>query len=177
MNTFIIFTLMTTSVVAFTPIVKPKTTTFNFNGDIAPTGFFDPLRVTENSDERTLKYMRESELHHGRIAMVSSLILPLLDVLNKDELAINVLAKGGSEINNSCLFSMALFEFARMATLYKNPFDRVFEIKDDVQPGQLNPYYTFNETKANKELSNGRLAMLGVVGYMAQELLSGDKIF
>tara|TARA_A100001015_G_C15018912_1_gene726964 strand:+ start:429 stop:959 length:531 start_codon:yes stop_codon:yes gene_type:complete len=172
-----IFVTLMTSAVAFSPMVKPKTTTFNFNGDIAPTGFFDPLRVTENSDERTLKYMREAELHHGRIAMVSSLILPTLDLLNKDELAINVLAKGGSEINNSCLFSMALFEFARMARVYKNPFDRVFEIKDNVQPGQLNPYYSFNETKANKELSNGRLAMLAVVGYMAQELLTGDKIF
>ena len=93
-----IFVTLLTSAISFSPVVKPKTSTFNFNGDIAPTGFFDPLRVTENSDERTLKYMREAELHHGRIAMVSSLILPTLDILNKDELAVNVLAKGGSKL-------------------------------------------------------------------------------
>jgi hypothetical protein len=72
---------------------------------------------------------------------------------------------------------MSLFEFSRMRTLYKNPKDRLFELKDDVQPGTLNPYVLFDETSSNKELSNGRLAMIGVVGYIVQELITQEKVF
>ena len=75
--------------------VKPKTETFEFYGDIEPLGFFDPLQVTKNCDESTLKYMREAEVHHGRIAMTASILLPLLDVFVKDDIAVRLLSLGG----------------------------------------------------------------------------------
>ena len=53
---------------------------------------------------------------------------------------------------------------------------RLFELKDDVQPGQLNPYYTLNNKTANSELSNGRLAMIGVFLYMLQEFTTNQKV-
>ncbi len=176
----VLFTMMSVvnqSTCAFKPVTKPQVKSFDFYGDIRPTGFFDPLRVTENSNEKTLQYMREAEIHHGRIAMVSAIILPILDKLNPDELAINVLAHSGEGLNDIALSSMGLFEIARMTSLYKPPRNRLFELKDDVQPGQLNPYYTLNNKTANSELSNGRLAMIGVMGYMFQELVTQQKIF
>ena len=88
-----------------TASIKPKTETFKFYGDIEPLGFFDPLMVTKNLKEKDLKYIREAELHHGRVAMISALILPLLDYVNKDELAVNVLYKSNDMINEACLFS------------------------------------------------------------------------
>ena len=156
---------------------KPQVKSFNFNGDIKPTGYFDPMHLSDNSDERTLKYLREAELHHGRIAMVSALVLPLLDVVNKDQLAIDVLTHSGKTNNLSALGAMGIFETSRMFRIYNKPWERVFSLKDQNEPGQLNPYYEFNENLSNKELSNGRLAMLGSLGYIAQELVTQHKIF
>ena len=157
--------------------LKPKTESFEFYGDIAPVGFFDPLQVTKNCDESTLRYMREAEIHHGRIAMTSALILPALDMANKEELAINVLHDSGAQLNNFALASMGFFEVARMTAMYKPPREKLFALKDDVQPGQLNPFVKLDTQKANKELSNGRLAMIGILGYMVQELVTNEKIF
>ncbi len=157
--------------------LKPKTESFEFYGDIPPMGFFDPLQVTKNCDESMLRYMREAEIHHGRIAMTSALILPALDMANKEELAINVLHDSGVRLNDFALASMGFFELARMTTMYKPPREKLFALKDDVQPGQLNPFVKLDTQKANKELSNGRLAMIGILGYMVQELVTNEKIF
>jgi hypothetical protein len=156
---------------------KPTTSSFEFYGDIEPLGFFDPLQITTNCEEKTLKYMREAEIHHGRIAMVASLLLPLIDHIETDKLAINALSQSGSLLNNVALGSMGFFELARMTSLYKPPRQGLFELKNESQPGKLNPYTKLDVNRATKELSNGRLAMIGVVGYMVQELVSNEKIF
>ena len=154
---------------------KPKTS-FNFNGDIAPLGFFDPLQITQNSDESTLKYLRESELHHGRIAMIANLMLPSIDYFNKDDLAIDYFSKNHGEFNVVGLIYMAIFELSRMLTIYKPPNEKLFQLKENVQPGMLNTYVPFDENMSNIELSNGRLAMVGALGYIVQELITQQKI-
>jgi len=158
--------------------LKPKTKSFTFNGDIPPLGFFDPLKITQNADEATLKYLREAELHHGRIAMIASIMLPSIDYFTSDpqDLAINYFSKNHGEFNMLGFIYMFIFELSRMLAIYKPPIEQIFQLKDNVQPGMINPYVPFDENMSNIELSNGRLAMIGALGYIVQELITQHKI-
>ena len=177
---FFAFSYFKNQVFAFNPIrtasTKPNMKTFIYNGDIAPLGYFDPLQLTLNADESTVRYLREAEIHHSRIAMIAWLMLPTIDYFSKDDLAIDYFSKNHGEFNQLGFFYMAIFETARLLTFYESPTDKLFQLKDNVQPGMLNKYVPFDENMSNIELSNGRLAMIGVLGYIVQELVTQQKI-
>ncbi len=42
----------------------------SFPGQLPPTGFFDPLGLSDKVDDKWLKRYREAELKHGRVAML-----------------------------------------------------------------------------------------------------------
>ena len=177
---FTLFTVVSFQNEAFALIsstsTKPTMKTFNYNGDIPPLGYFDPLQITQTADESTVKYLREAELHHGRIAMIASLMLPSIDYFAKDDLAIDYFSKNHGEFNQLGLAYMSFFELARLLTLYESPSKKLFSLKENGQPGMLNTYVPFDENMSNMELSNGRLAMIGALGYIVQELVTQQKI-
>lgn len=168
------------NVFGFIPTVKPNMKTFKYEGDIAPVNYFDPLGISSNLNEDLTKYTREAELHHGRVAMCSMVLLPLFDILDKEHLAINKLSSLEVTEQLPYLIGMGAYEFARMKSGWKDPFterNTWFKVKEDYQPGNIfnlsDKYY--GPELLNRELSNGRLAMIASIGYISQELATGVK--
>ena len=75
---------MIVSMCAFTPNVKPPTS-FKYYGDIKPLNYFDPLnfltptKSNEKISDEAIKYVREAELQHGRMAMLASVAFPIIE--------------------------------------------------------------------------------------------------
>lgn len=157
---------------------KPNVKDFKYYGDIAPVGFFDPLKL---SNEKNSKYLREFELQHGRVAMVASTLIPLYELMKPGTLGINYLSDMNFGQQLPFWYVMALLEFGRLKRGWQNPFTNgtLFSLKDDFQPGN---HLNFDVNKVsdrayNSELSNGRLAMLAVAHMVGSELLTGHGLF
>lgn len=155
--------------------VSPST--FNYVGNIAPLGYFDPLGVATTRNESTVKYLREAELQHGRVAMMSFLTLAGLDLVSP-ELAIHQLSSLSAVEQTPYWFGVGAFEVARMLNGWTSPTESLFTLDEAYQPGNVfrRPKAGYTDVDLNQELSNGRLAMLGCLGYIAQELVTQSKV-
>jgi len=170
-------------------------------GSIAPVENFDPLGFAKNAPLSLMKRWREAEVHHGRVAMLASLGLLVTEepiefhpLFERSEVDIGPAIRQLDELDAAgpyfAIF-LALFigaiEWNRALTGFSAPEGK-FEfqqLKDDYYPGDtgfdplgLKPKGAdeFAEMQT-KELQNGRLAMLGAAGIIAQELVNGKEIF
>merc|ERR1719329_126723 len=165
-------------------------------GDLAPTGFFDPLGLASGKDEYTLKKYRDAELKHGRVCMLASVGLLTQELLK------NPVGFDGPAIRHLDLLDDKFPEFGELfillcafleAWVITNKYEprsetrdlkRAARLRDDVDAGDygwdpLEWYPSDPEEQAiikTKELQNGRLAMLGFAGIVAQELVDGKEI-
>lgn len=183
-------TLMIASAVSFVPNVKPPTKTFKYYGDIKPLNYFDPLKLltpTKNNEkisEDAIKFVREAELQHGRMAMLASVAFPIIEKTMDKSIAIDYLADKDIISQSPFWAAMAVYESMRMAIGWQNPFfakekSKAFRLKEDYQPGNVFGYDMTNVSDflLESELSNGRIAMLAVFGVMASELLTGQQFY
>lgn len=131
------------------------------------------------------KFVQEAELKHGRVAMISSLIIPSLELLNGNNPGINVLSSQPVNFQLSMLAVFACSEAAQLLKAYEYPYDLKtwFNMKESHIPGEYNfdPLKLSNSTISytfykDAELLNGRIAMLAATGMITQELCTDKTI-
>jgi hypothetical protein len=147
-------------------------------GIIPPAGFFDPLGLSKGKDDATMKYYREAELKHGRVAMAACLGW----YLN---------AGGVHPAFNSALPNDPLKAMVELPAVGWLQFvlgcgaiewlGQQIKERPGYEPGDLlgAAYWVDNSDAGwvdyqNKELSNGRLAMLAITGIVYQDVFVGD---
>eukprot|EP00522_Entomoneis_paludosa_P012732 CAMPEP_0172439086 /NCGR_PEP_ID=MMETSP1065-20121228/179_1 /TAXON_ID=265537 /ORGANISM="Amphiprora paludosa, Strain CCMP125" /LENGTH=226 /DNA_ID=CAMNT_0013187713 /DNA_START=56 /DNA_END=736 /DNA_ORIENTATION=- len=185
---------------AFTP--DANAFAYGLPGSLDPVPNFDPFGYAANSDYETIKEYREAELQHGRVAMLGALGMlvteepiefhPLFEADNKD------IGPAIRHLDEVRAVSPAFFELLaivigalelnRALKGWTAP-DEVFTsnraLKEDYFPGDVgfDPLGLAPSDPEEflalhtKELQNGRLAMLGWAGMVAQELVNGKEIF
>ncbi|GMH54065.1 hypothetical protein TrLO_g12796 [Triparma laevis f. longispina] len=153
-------------------------------GAIAPMGYFDPLGLSRNKDDATMKLYREAELKHGRVAMAACL-------------GWYVTAAGVHPAFNSQLSSDPLKAMSQLPLVGWVQFVlgcgaiewMAWKIKErpGYQPGDIlgAAEWVDNTDEGwvdyqTKELQNGRLAMIAISGIFVQDLFFGkygDAVF
>ena len=154
---------------------------FRYVGSTEPLVNFDPLKILDNKSENKVKFVREAELQHGRLAMLASLFIPSIEILDKNHLGIDYLSSLDLEKQLPFWYLVTLLEIYRMVNGWENPFtsNDTFQLKQNYQPGNVlnfnmdaEPSLLDGDDIMNAELNNGRLAMIAVLGEIVQELIT-----
>jgi hypothetical protein len=177
-------------------IFDPKKTT----GSSAPFGFFDPAGLTIDISEDQYKLFQEAEIKHGRVAMAAFLGIifgehfgflfgnyitgPAIYQFQQADALIpdfwltvswliavaegQTIVSGWQSLDETMKESLG---FAKLAKTY-TPGELGFD------PLKLAPKNAKDfAVMKTKEINNGRLAMIAVLGIVVQELITNEKIF
>lgn len=165
---------------------------YGLPGAIAPTGYFDPLGFCQKGISlNDVKRYREAEVQHGRVAMLATvgylageavsgpfqITGPANDQLQQVPLPAFIfltLAIGAAELKRA---TIGWIEPAL-------DIDKLWALRDNYYPGDigfdplgLKPTDPRKfQSMQTRELQNGRLAMIGIAGMCAQELVNHKSI-
>merc|ERR1712094_129719 len=178
---------------AFDPTEFAKT----LPGITEPLGFFDPLGfcsgLTEKpASEGKVRFYREVELKHCRVAMLAALGFPLAEqfhpLFGGDIDTPSFAAFQQTPLQTfwpAVVFAIAIPEIFSVFTFQTPVGNEPWTIRTDHAAGDLNfdplglkptDPKEFAEMQT-KELNNGRLAMIAIAGMVMQEGVTGSKLF
>merc|ERR1719222_1615673 len=138
-------------------------------GAVAPFGYFDPMGFTKVGDEAGFRTLREQEIKHGRVAMMASIGLVGQHFIKFPSLE-DVPAGFGALADGK-----GLGAFVALA-VSSGVLELAWRQESNREPGNYgNPFGIdmYNRDVRNKEISNGRMAMISVLGIFAAELATG----
>ena len=174
------------------PPPEPVFSVKDLPGITDPLGFFDPLNFCEDASEGKIKFYREVELKHGRVAMLAALGFLVGEQFHP-------LWGGAIDVPSYIAFQETPLQTFWPAVVlvisvlevfsvfsFNTPFGgEKWSIRSDYENGDLgfDPLGLKPESPAElkemqtKELNNGRLAMIAIIGMMGQELANNAKLF
>jgi len=175
---------------------------YGLPGSLDPVPEFDPLGFADGATLVQMKNYREAETTHGRVAMLATIgflvteaplkFHPLFQTADKD---IGPAIRHLDEVRVAAPFFFEILavvigaaELSRALKGWQDPTDVIDSgnvLKDGYFPGDIgfDPLGLKPQdpeefaAMSSKELQNGRLAMLAVAGFVAQELVDGKEIF
>jgi len=175
-------------------------------GAIPPMGEFDPLGFSKNLSLQEIKRYREAEVTHGRVSMLATvgyLVAEKFHPLFNGEVSGPANSHLGQVQGIAPFFfawlvvSIGTAEIFRSTVGWEKPLDALTKnqkvegktwlskLNDGYYPGDigfdplgLKPSDASEyEKMQTKELQNGRLAMIGAIGMIVQEQVSGSTLF
>mmetsp|Transcript_11334 Transcript_11334/g.21213 ORF Transcript_11334/g.21213 Transcript_11334/m.21213 type:complete len:204 (-) Transcript_11334:405-1016(-) len=196
-----IFSLMAASASAFAPVSNQKTVSSALNAEMskavpfvkAPTntaGYigdvgFDPLGFSDYFD---MKWLRESEIKHGRAAMLATLGFVVQEYItipgytHVDDSNLAPQAVGLSAMLQIVVW-MGVLEFwtnkgnVTMEDMFSSP-DRIpGNLGFDPMGLSVGKSQAEKDEMALKEIKNGRLAMLAIGGMIHHNWVTGEALF
>lgn len=159
-------------------------------GAQAPIGYFDPLGFVKNgpygSPEENFEHYRGVEVKHGRIAMAA-----VVGMLTQQTTRFEGFLSPSSDLKFSdvpnglgALKAVPLEGWAQMAVLI-GAHEMLVKQRPGKAPGDFGTGYfgislddqsTKQLSALSAEISNGRLAMLGILGMFASEIVHNGEV-
>jgi len=198
MKTSFVASLLIASVAAFTTVPQQRTKSTrtvvrasldDIGGGTAPLKNFDPLRFSQIGDDSTLAWFRAAELKHSRVAMLATTgyLVQGAGIHFPGMLSSNVSFEDLSKMNPFDAWDavpdagkaqiIGTIFVAELATEAKP----VHYTKGGPLPEIVFPQFDFSnidpavlEKKRCRELNNGRLAMIGIMSFIAANNIPGS---
>jgi hypothetical protein len=153
----------------------------NMPGSSAPLGFFDPLGFSTKADAATIAKYRESELKHGRVAMLAVagvLIQERFHPFFNGKLSSDPLTAFGGlppigAVQIIAFIGLLEYTFTSSALNKGYTPGDYYGISARIPDDQDKAWVGFQ----TRELNNGRLAMFGILGQLAHSGLTGKGPF